>query len=89
LVITEAMNNEVYKVSALKTTESRRYTTVVHVSHIKGYHLLTADKYEPPLCNEEVNEQEEKEEDEEDKLVEEKSTTTIDSVNVRDENPKG
>lgn len=61
------MNNEVYKVSALKTTEGRRYTTVMHVPHIKGYHLLTADKYEPPLCNEEVNEQEE--EDEEDKLV--------------------
>lgn len=39
LVVTCVLPNDVYKVSALRTEEGRRYATTVHTSHIKGYHL--------------------------------------------------
>jgi len=39
LVITEVLPNDVYRVSGLKAEASKRYVTVGHVSHIKGYHL--------------------------------------------------
>lgn len=39
LVITEAYPNDTYQVSALRSEEGRHYTTRVHVSLIKGYHL--------------------------------------------------
>lgn len=44
LVITEALPNDVCRVSDLRTQEGRRYATSVHVSHIKGYHISEDDE---------------------------------------------
>jgi len=73
-VLTEALSNGIYRVAALRTTEGRRYATMVHVSHIKGYYLPSAVEDEPTFSDKEENE------DEADILVEEKSTTTKEST---------
>jgi hypothetical protein len=39
LVVTEVAFKDVYRVAGLKAENGRRYSTTVHVSHIKGYHL--------------------------------------------------
>ncbi|CAI6353555.1 unnamed protein product [Macrosiphum euphorbiae] len=55
LVITDVLPNDTYRVSALRTEAGKRYATVVHVSHIKGYHL---PDNEEPFDGNKDNEQE-------------------------------
>jgi hypothetical protein len=43
LVVTEVASKDVYRVAGLKAENGRRYSTTVHVSHIKGYHLPETD----------------------------------------------
>jgi len=44
LVVTEVLPNDVYRVAGLRVEAGRRYVTVVHVSHIKGYHLPVSEE---------------------------------------------
>jgi len=44
LVVTEVLPNDVYRVAGLRVEAGKRYVTVAHVSHIKGYHLPVNEK---------------------------------------------
>jgi len=38
------VNNDVYRVAGLRVEAGKHYVTVIHVSHIKGYHLPTNEE---------------------------------------------
>lgn len=52
-MVSEVLPNYVYKVTSLLNEGGRRYSTTVHVSHVKGYHLPEAEAEEGPIIEEE------------------------------------
>jgi len=52
LVVSEVLPSDVYKVTSLQNEGGRHYSTTVHVSHIKGYHLPEAEAEVGPVIDE-------------------------------------
>jgi len=71
LVVTEVLPYDVYQVVGLRVEAGKRYVTVVHVSHIKGYHLPVNEE---PVEGSTITEQ-----DEEDKPRDPPNTENIES----------
>jgi len=82
LVLTEVLPNDVYRVAGLRVEAGKRYVTIVHVSHIKGYHLPANEE---PNEEDMMHDEEDMKHDEEDRP---RDLPNTEKIEVKDKQSK-